>query len=51
MEDMNMKKRGMSLSLKLNILIVISIVLTVIAGIIPSRMAMKCDPVTALRTE
>ena len=33
------------------ILIVISIVLTVIAGIIPSRMAMKCDPVTALRTE
>ena len=33
------------------ILILISIVLTVIAGIIPSRMAMKCDPVTALRTE
>ena len=33
------------------ILIFISIVLTVIAGIIPSRMAMKCDPVTALRTE
>ena len=33
------------------ILIIISIVLTVIAGIIPSRMAMKCDPVTALRTE
>ena len=32
-------------------LIVISIVLTVIAGFIPSRMAAKKDPVEALRTE
>lgn len=33
------------------ILIVISMVLTVIAGLIPSRMASKKDPVEALRTE
>ncbi|MBQ1877956.1 MAG: ABC transporter permease, partial [Erysipelotrichaceae bacterium] len=33
------------------ILIGISVVLTIIAGLIPSRMAMNCDPVTALRTE
>lgn len=32
-------------------LIVISLVLTVIAGLIPSRMAAKKDPVEALRTE
>jgi putative ABC transport system permease protein len=32
-------------------LIVISIILTVIAGFIPSRMAAKKDPVEALRTE
>lgn len=33
------------------ILIVLSILLTVIAGLIPSRMASKKDPVEALRTE
>lgn len=33
------------------ILILISIVLTVIAGIIPSRIASKKDPIEALRTE
>ena len=33
------------------VLTMISIVLTMIAGIIPSRMASNCDPVTALRTE
>lgn len=33
------------------ILIIISMVLTVIAGLIPSRMASKKDPVEALRTE
>ena len=33
------------------ILIVISVVLTIIAGLIPSRMAARRDPVTALRTE
>lgn len=33
------------------VLIVISVVLTLIGGIIPSRMAAKKDPVTALRTE
>ncbi len=33
------------------ILIVISVVLTLVGGIIPSRMASKKDPVTALRTE
>lgn len=33
------------------ILIVLSIVLTLIGGIIPSRKAAKSDPVTALRTE
>ena len=33
------------------ILIVISVLLTLIGGIIPSRMAAKRDPVTALRTE
>jgi len=33
------------------ILIVISMVLTVIAGLIPSKMASKKDPVEALRTE
>ena len=32
-------------------LILISIILTVIAGFIPSRMAAKKDPVEALRTE
>ena len=32
-------------------LIIISVVLTVIAGLIPSRMAAKKDPVEALRTE
>ena len=33
------------------ILIIISVVLTVIAGLIPSKMASKKDPVEALRTE
>ena len=33
------------------ILIAISIILTVIAGLIPSRMAAKKDPVEALRSE
>jgi ABC-type antimicrobial peptide transport system permease subunit len=33
------------------ILIAISVLLTLIAGFIPSRMAAKKDPVTALRTE
>ena len=33
------------------VLIVLSILLTVIAGIIPSRLAAKKDPVVALRTE
>ena len=33
------------------ILILISILLTLIAGIIPSRSAAKKDPVVALRTE
>lgn len=33
------------------ILVVISVVLTMIAGLIPSRMAAKKDPVIALRTE
>ena len=33
------------------ILIVISILLTLISGLIPSRIASKKDPVIALRTE
>lgn len=33
------------------ILIVLSVLLTLIGGIIPSRMASKKDPVEALRTE
>ena len=33
------------------ILILLSIVLTLIGGIIPSRKAAKSDPVTALRSE
>jgi len=33
------------------ILVIISVVLTLIAGIIPSRSAAKKDPVVALRTE
>ena len=33
------------------LLIVISMVLTLIAGIIPSRIAARKDPVVALRTE
>ena len=33
------------------LLVCISIVLTLISGFIPSRMAAKKDPVTALRTE
>jgi len=33
------------------ILVIISVVLTLIAGLIPSRMASKKDPVVALRTE
>lgn len=33
------------------ILVIISIILTLIAGLIPSRMASKKDPVEALRTE
>ncbi len=33
------------------VLIVLSVVLTLIGGLIPSRKASKSDPVTALRTE
>ena len=33
------------------VLIIISVLLTVIAGLIPSKMASKKDPVEALRTE
>ena len=33
------------------LLIVLSVVLTLIGGLIPSRKAAKKDPVTALRTE
>ena len=33
------------------VLIIISVLLTLVGGIIPSRMAAKKDPVTALRTE
>ena len=33
------------------ILVIISMVLTLVAGIIPSRSAAKKDPVEALRTE
>jgi len=33
------------------VLVIISVVLTLIAGIIPSRSAAKKDPVVALRTE
>ena len=33
------------------ILVIISMVLTIIAGLIPARMAAKKDPVEALRTE
>ena len=33
------------------ILVIISMTLTVIAGLVPSRMASKKDPVEALRTE
>ena len=32
-------------------LVLLSIILTMIGGLIPSRQAAKCDPVTALRTE
>ena len=33
------------------LLVVISVVITVISGLIPSRMAAKKDPVEALRTD
>ena len=33
------------------ILIIISVILTVLAGFIPAKMASKKDPVEALRTE
>lgn len=33
------------------VLVAISVVLTMIAGFVPSRMAAKKDPVIALRTE
>ena len=33
------------------ILVAISMILTIIAGLIPARMASKKDPVEALRTE
>ncbi len=33
------------------VLTIISVILTLIAGLIPSRMASKCDPVVALRSE
>ena len=40
------KKRSIAVAL-----IIISIVLTLIAGLIPSRVASKKDPVEALRSE
>ena len=33
------------------VLIVLSVILTLLGGLIPSRKAAKSDPVTALRTE
>ncbi len=33
------------------ILVIISMLLTMVAGLIPSKMASKKDPVEALRTE
>ena len=33
------------------VLVLLSVVLTLIGGLIPSRKAAKQDPVTALRTE
>ena len=33
------------------VLILLSVVLTLLGGLIPSRKAAKSDPVTALRTE
>lgn len=33
------------------VLIILSVILTVVAGLIPSRMAAKKDPAVALRTE
>ena len=33
------------------VLIIISVVLTLLAGFVPARMAAKKDPVTALRSE
>ena len=33
------------------ILVIISMLLTIVAGLIPSRIASKKDPVVALRTE
>ena len=39
------------ITLKTIILIIISVLLTVIAGFIPAKIASKKDPVEALRTE
>ena len=33
------------------VLVIISMILTIIAGLIPAKMASKKDPVEALRTE
>ena len=45
-----MNKRPLMLRTAI-VLVVISMVLTLFAGIIPSRSAAKKDPVVALRTE
>ena len=44
-------KRFLDILLSLIILIALSVLLTLLGGLIPSRKAAKSDPVTALRTE
>ena len=45
------KNKKLITILGVSILILISMVLTTIAGLIPSKVASKKDPVEALRTE